>query len=47
MDKLQSIGEPSERASMVLATLNDLMAAYLAHRQTITDALADGRTREG
>jgi hypothetical protein len=40
-DKLQSNGQPSERASMVLATYNDLMAAYLARRQTITAALAD------
>jgi hypothetical protein len=46
MDKLQSIGQPSERASMVLATLNDLMAVYIAHRQTITAALADGKARE-
>jgi hypothetical protein len=41
MDNFQSIGQPSERASMVLATLNDLMAAYIAHRQTITAALVD------
>ncbi len=47
MDKLQSIGERSERASMVLTTLNDLMAAYLVHRQRITAALADGKAREG
>jgi rubrerythrin len=45
-DKLQSNGQPSERASMVLATYNDLMAAYLAHRQTITAALADGKVLE-
>jgi len=41
MDKLQSNGQPSERASMVLATLNDLRAAYIAHRQRITAALAE------
>lgn len=33
-DKLQSGGQASERASMVLATYNDLMAAYIAHRHT-------------
>ncbi len=47
MDQLQSIGQPSERASKVLTTLNDLMAVYIAHRQTITTALADGKVREG
>ena len=31
MEKLQSMGSPQERASMVLATLRDLMATYLAH----------------
>ena len=41
MEKLQSNGQPSERASMVLATLNDLRAAYIAHRQRITAALAE------
>lgn len=46
MDKIQSMGQPSERASIVLATYNDLMAVYLAHRQTITVALADGKARE-
>jgi hypothetical protein len=47
MDKLQSIGRPLERAPVVLATLNDLMAAYLTHRQWITAALVDGKAREG
>ncbi len=47
MDKLRSIGRPLERAPMVLATLNDLMAIYLVHRQRITAALADGKAREG
>ncbi len=47
MDKLQSTGRPLERAPMVLATYNDLMAIYLAHRETITAALADGKVREG
>jgi hypothetical protein len=46
MDNLQSIGQTSDRASMVLATYNDLMAAYIAHRQTITAALADGKALE-
>jgi hypothetical protein len=46
MDNLQSIGQHSERASMVLATLNDLMAVYMTHRQSITVALADGKARE-
>ena len=46
MDKLQSNGQSSEQASMVLATYNDLMAVYIAHRQTITTALADGKARE-
>ena len=39
MDKLQSIGLPSERAWMMLA-FNDLMAVYVEHRQKITAALA-------
>jgi hypothetical protein len=47
IDKLQSLGSPLERAPMVLATLNDLMAVYLKHRETITAALADGKAREG
>ena len=47
IDKLQSLGSPLERAPMVLATLNDLMAVYLNHRQTIIAALGDGRAREG
>jgi hypothetical protein len=46
MDKLQSNGQTSERASMVLATYNDLMAAYIAHRQRITATLADGKVLE-
>ncbi len=41
MDKLKSVGRPLERAPMVLASLNDLMACYIAHRQTITASLAD------
>jgi hypothetical protein len=41
MDGLQSNGQSSERASTVLATYNDLMAVYIAHRQAITAALAD------
>ncbi len=47
MDGLQSNGQSSERAAMVLATYNDLMAVYIAHRQTITAELADGKAREG
>lgn len=47
MDKLRSNGSPLGRAPMVLATYNDLMAVYLAHRQTISAALADGKAREG
>jgi hypothetical protein len=39
MRKFASNGQSSERASMVLATYNDLMAAYIAHRQRITAAL--------
>jgi hypothetical protein len=46
MPKLQSNSQSSEQA-MVLATYNDLMAVYIAHRQTIADALADGKAREG
>ena len=41
MDKLQADGQPSEQASMILATHEDLMTAYIAHRETITAALAD------
>jgi hypothetical protein len=47
MEKLQSNGQSSERASMLLATYNDLMAVYIAHRQSITAELADGKAREG
>jgi hypothetical protein len=47
MDKLQSNGQSLERAWMVLATYNDLMAVYTAHRRTITAGLADGKAREG
>jgi hypothetical protein len=47
MDNLKSIGQSSDRASMVLATLNDLMAVYIAHRQKIKATLADGKARVG
>jgi hypothetical protein len=47
MDKLHSNGQSLERSWMVLGTYHDLMAVYLAHRQTITAALADGKVREG
>ncbi len=47
MDWLRSVGRPLERAPLVLATYNDLMALYLAHRETITATLADGKVREG
>jgi hypothetical protein len=46
MDKLQSNGQPSERASLMLATYKDLMAAYIEHRQTISAALVDGKARD-
>ena len=46
MDKLQSMGSPLGRAPIVLATLRDVMATYLAHRQTITASLGDGKARE-
>src|SRR5690348_2334389 len=36
----------TERAKIVFATLNDLMAVYIAYRQTITTALADGKAGE-
>ncbi len=47
MDNVHYNGQSSERASMVLATYNDLMAVYLTHRQTITTALMDGKARDG
>jgi hypothetical protein len=46
MPNFQSNSQSAERASMVLATYNDLMAAYMAHRQMITVSLADGEARE-
>jgi hypothetical protein len=39
IDNLTSLGEPLERSQMILATLNDLMAAYIAHRHRINGAL--------
>ena len=33
---------PRARAELVLATMNDIMATYIDHRQNIAAALADG-----
>jgi len=33
IDRLRSLGQPVARPEMVLATLNDLMATYIAHRK--------------
>jgi hypothetical protein len=38
-DKLRSLGRPIERAEMILATLNDVMATYIAYRHRINAAL--------
>lgn len=38
-DKLIAAGRPLERAEMVLATLNDLMACYVVHRERLNAAL--------
>jgi hypothetical protein len=46
MDKLQSMDSPLRRAPLVLATLHDVMATYLAHRETIVASLADGQGPE-
>jgi hypothetical protein len=46
MDRLQSMGSPLRRAPVVLATLCDVMATYLEHRQRITASLGDGQARE-
>jgi hypothetical protein len=43
MDKLHSNGQSLERAWMVLTTYNALMEVYTAHRQRITDRLAEER----
>ncbi len=45
--QLQPTPHPRAVQNIVLATLNDLMACYMAHRQTITASLADGNAREG
>lgn len=42
IDNLNSLNAPTERAQIMLATLNDLMAAYIAHRQKISAALVNG-----
>jgi hypothetical protein len=34
-NRLRLLGHPTERAEMVLATLNDLMACYMAHCQRL------------
>ncbi len=43
IDRFKFIGGDNDRALVMLATLNDLMATYQLHRQRITAALADGK----
>ncbi len=40
IDNIRSLGQSAERAQMVLATMNELMATYIAHRQKVSAALA-------
>jgi hypothetical protein len=39
VERLASLGIDTEARRLVLATLNDLLAAYQVHRQRITAAL--------
>jgi hypothetical protein len=41
-ERLASNGAGPQRSTLLLATLNDLMATYQVHRQKIVAALADG-----
>jgi hypothetical protein len=40
IDNLRSLHQPTKQAEVVLATLNDLMATYITHRQKISAQLA-------
>ena len=40
VDRLRSSGDDAARPQLLLATLNDLMLTYQAHRQWIVSALA-------
>jgi hypothetical protein len=42
IERFKFIGIDTERATLILSTLNDLMATYHLHRQWITAPLADG-----
>ena len=42
-ERFASNGAGPQRSTLLLATLNDLMATYQVHRQKIVVALADGK----
>jgi hypothetical protein len=42
IERFKFIGIDTERATLILSTLNDLMATYHLHRQWITAPLANG-----
>lgn len=46
IDNLRSRRQPTKRSELVLATLNDLMATYIAHRQKISEQLAHPGTED-
>lgn len=39
IDNLKSLGEPTERPQRLLATLDDLIATYSAHRERVSAGL--------
>ena len=43
IDRRKLIGIAAESSTILLATLNDLMATYQGHRQRIVAALVDGK----
>jgi hypothetical protein len=43
IDRRKLIGIDTERSTLLLATLNELMATYQLHRQRIVAALVDGK----
>jgi len=45
IDNLRSLHQPTKLAELALATLNDLRATYMTHRQKISAQLAHRGTR--
>ena len=43
IDNLAMCDQRVEQAKLILATMNDLMGTYIAHRRKISAALIDGR----